>query len=50
MATNCSSDITRVIDYMDSVLEFGTPSQVNELKTMFGMQDVEHNADFTSYG
>ncbi|KAL2059832.1 hypothetical protein VTL71DRAFT_9987 [Oculimacula yallundae] len=46
MPKNCSSDITKVIEYMDRVLQKGTAEEQLALKTMFGLESVEHNADF----
>ncbi|MCJ1316208.1 hypothetical protein MMC15_001528 [Xylographa vitiligo] len=48
MAQNCSSDVSLVIDHIDGVLTNGTKTQIQELKTMFGLQHVEHNDDFAS--
>jgi hypothetical protein len=47
MAANCSADITRVINYLDAVLAFGSPHEVSKLKAQFGLEGVEHPADFT---
>lgn len=49
MAANCSADITRVINHLDSVLTFGSPHEVAKLKAQFGLEDVEHNDDFAVY-
>ncbi|XMA15997.1 hypothetical protein WAI453_008788 [Rhynchosporium graminicola] len=46
MPKNCSSDVSKVIEYMDGVLEKGTAGEQLALKKMFGMESVEHNADF----
>jgi hypothetical protein len=46
MPANCSKDVSQVIDYMDSVLLRGDQEDVKELKTMFGLEAVEHNDDF----
>lgn len=46
MPKNCSSDITLVIDHMDDVLMHGTAEEITSLKTMFGLETVEHNDDF----
>ncbi|MCJ1288096.1 hypothetical protein MMC26_007451 [Xylographa opegraphella] len=48
MAQNCSSDVSLVIDHVDKVLNNGSKSQIHELKTMFGLQQLEHNDDFAS--
>lgn len=46
MPQNCSADVSLVIDHMDDVLMNGSPSEIVELKTMFGLQNVTHNDDF----
>ncbi len=48
MPSNCSKDISLVIDHIDSVLETGTPQSIYALKAMFGLQGVVHNDDFAS--
>lgn len=46
MPKNCSKDISLVIDYMDNILLHGTENEVYSLKTMFGLESLEHNDDF----
>ena len=46
MAQNCSKDVSLVVDYIDGVLTNGTASNITSLKTMFRLQDLEHNDDF----
>lgn len=46
MAQNCSRDVALVIDYVDSVLTSRNETAILELKTMFGLQGIEHNDDF----
>lgn len=46
MAKNCSKDVNLVIDYMDNILNNGSASEVKQLKSMFMMEDIEHNDDF----
>lgn len=48
MATNCSKDVTLVIDYVDSILLNGTADEILALKTQFGMETLEHDDDFAS--
>lgn len=48
MAANCSSDVTKVIDYVDSVLLSDDTDAITALKTQFGLAGVEHNDDFAS--
>ncbi|KAH7317866.1 peptidase S28 [Rhexocercosporidium sp. MPI-PUGE-AT-0058] len=45
MPKNCSSDISKVIEYMDGVFQKGTAAEQLALKTMFGLESVEHNDD-----
>jgi len=46
MAQNCSSDVSLVIDHLDTVLTSGNETAILELKTMFGLQGIKDNADF----
>jgi hypothetical protein len=46
MPKNCSADINRVINYMDNVLTHGNATAKTALKTLFGLQTVEHDDDF----
>jgi hypothetical protein len=46
MPKNCSSDVSKVIDYMDNVLVHGTAKEQYDLKAKFGMESLEHNDDF----
>jgi hypothetical protein len=46
MPKNCSKDISLVIDYMDDVLMTGSAKNKTDLKTIFGLQDIEHDDDF----
>ncbi|CAI7666909.1 unnamed protein product [Penicillium manginii] len=48
MPQNCSKDITRVIEYVDSIGKTGSKHQVQKLKDLFGLGDVEHFDDFAS--
>lgn len=48
MPQNCSTDISLVVDYVDSVLKNGTSEEQYDLKAMFGLQDLEHADDFAS--
>ena len=49
MAKNCSTDVSLVINHVDSVLSNGTAAEIHALKEMFGLQDLEHNDDFARY-
>lgn len=46
MAKNCSKDVSLVIDYMDKILMGHNQTAKVELKTMFGLESVEHDDDF----
>ena len=48
MPQNCSKDITRVVNYVDAVLDYGSDANKTELKTMFGLQKLEHDDDFAA--
>ncbi|KAJ5692913.1 hypothetical protein N7462_002336 [Penicillium macrosclerotiorum] len=47
MPQNCSKDVSRVINYIDSVNETGTEKQLLSLQEMFGLGDLEYD-DFAS--
>lgn len=49
MPTNCSRDISRVVNYIDKINESGSEKQVQELKDLFGLGDIEHFDDFARY-
>lgn len=40
MPKNCSSDLAAVVDHIDDVVSTGTPKEVKELKTRFGLPDL----------
>lgn len=46
MAQNCSSDVSLVIDHLDSVLNSGDEAAILALKTSFGLEGLVHNSDF----
>lgn len=48
MAKNCSADVSRVIDYIDSVNKSGDQQKIQDLKNMFGLGDLEFD-DFAWY-
>lgn len=45
MPKNCSADVEKVISYVDMIFTMGTQSQINSLKSLFGMEDVAHLDD-----
>lgn len=48
MPKNCSKDVSLVIDHIDSVFLNGTAEEQYNLEAMFGLQELEHAADFAS--
>lgn len=48
MPKNCSSDVEKVVDYVDGVLRLGTPKVKQALKEKFGLGGVVHDDDFAS--
>jgi len=48
MPKNCSTDVTLVIDYIDTVLQKGSAADKLALKTKFGLEALEHDDDFAS--
>jgi hypothetical protein len=46
MPKNCSTDVNLVIEHMDNVLTTGTEDEIYQLKSTFGLEDIEHNDDF----
>ncbi|KAH9943800.1 peptidase S28 [Amylocystis lapponica] len=45
MPQNCSNDVQAVINYIDTTFTFGTPAEINSIKTMFNM-NLSHLDDF----
>ena len=50
MPANCSSDLMLAIEHIDSILINGSSTDIENLKTMFGLGTVVHNTDFAQYG
>ena len=48
MPQNCSSDVQRVIAYLDSLYAENDTDALQELKTAFGLGDLSHIDDFAS--
>ncbi|KAI0365894.1 peptidase S28 [Pilatotrama ljubarskyi] len=48
MPANCSADIEAVISHVDSVLASNDSTQINTLKSTFGLQGLSHNDDFAA--
>jgi hypothetical protein len=49
MPKNCSRDVSRVVNYIDKVNKSGSEKQVQQLKELFGLGDIEHFDDFARY-
>jgi len=45
MPTNCSRDVSLVVEYMDGVFTHGSQREQQKLKDMFGLGSIEYNAD-----
>ncbi|OJJ42845.1 hypothetical protein ASPZODRAFT_75976 [Penicilliopsis zonata CBS 506.65] len=48
MAKNCSTDVGKVVEYLDQVYKDGDVARQQELKEMFGLGELEHYDDFVS--
>lgn len=48
MATNCSSDVSKVIEYVDGVLLGDDDAAKQALKDKFALGALEHDDDFVS--
>ena len=48
MPQNCSKDVSRVIDYVDNILEYGNHANKTALKSLFGLQKLHHDDDFAA--
>lgn len=48
MPANCSSDVSKVIDYVDGILLGNDTAAKQALKDKFGLGGVEHDDDFAS--
>ncbi|KAH9856842.1 peptidase S28 [Lenzites betulinus] len=48
MPANCSADMEAVITHVDSVLTSNDSTQINTLKSTFGLQGLAHNDDFAA--
>ena len=45
MPANCSKDVQTVIEHIDSVFLNGNQEEVNELKSNFGLGEMNHLDD-----
>ncbi|KAJ4010984.1 hypothetical protein NW752_007477 [Fusarium irregulare] len=53
MPKNCTTDVGKVIDYLDNMMLQGSTDEIHKIKERFGASDLEHNDDFMnllSYG
>ncbi|KAI0644791.1 peptidase S28 [Trametes meyenii] len=48
MPANCSADLEAVIAHVDSVLASNDSTQINALKSTFGLEGLSHNDDFAA--
>lgn len=48
MPQNCSTDVIKVIEYMDGILQSNDTTAKQTLKAKFGLEGVEHDDDFMS--
>ncbi|PNY21899.1 Thymus-specific serine protease [Tolypocladium capitatum] len=48
MPRNCTADMKRIIAHVDDVLINGEDKERQQLKTLFGFGDLEHDDDFAS--
>ncbi|KAH8886065.1 endoprotease endo-Pro [Thozetella sp. PMI_491] len=48
MPQNCSTDVSKVIDYVDGILKNGTADAKQAIKNKFGLGGVVHDGDFAS--
>lgn len=48
MPQNCTTDLTLAISQVDQVLSNGTAQQRQQLKSTFGLGDLQHDDDFAS--
>ncbi|KAJ9136619.1 putative serine protease EDA2 [Pleurostoma richardsiae] len=46
MPKNCSTDVAKVMEYVDNILKSGTTEQKQALKDKFGLGGVVHDSDF----
>lgn len=49
MPQNCSTDLLRISEHVDTVLESKNETAIHQLKDMFGLAKVEYNDDFAMY-
>lgn len=49
MPKNCSRDVSRVVNYIDTLNKSGSEKKLQQLKEMFGLGDIEHFDDFARY-
>jgi len=45
MPANCSADAQRVITHIDTVFSGNNQTAIDEIKTLFGVEEIEHLDD-----
>lgn len=46
MPQNCSVDLSRIVEHVDTTVNSGNTTAIKELQAMFALQDLEHADDF----
>lgn len=46
MPQNCSQDFQRITEHVGDTITAGDPSEIAQLKMMFGAEDLENHDDF----
>jgi hypothetical protein len=46
MPQNCSTDLSVVVEYLDTIGEFGSREEQKSVKELFGLGGVKHFDDF----
>ncbi|KAI1052670.1 hypothetical protein LB507_009778 [Fusarium sp. FIESC RH6] len=46
MPKNCTTDVGKVIEYLDDIMLHGSEDEIQKIKEAFGASDLEHNDDF----
>lgn len=48
MPRNCSSALTKIVDYVDDVLLSGNRTAIHQLKKSFDLEHLKHDDDFAA--
>lgn len=46
MPQNCSADLSRIADHVDTIIGSKNTTAIQELQSMFALQELEHTDDF----